>query len=246
MSNDANRFIDGLFDRLKTAEEKSGERDTDAEQRIQQHVEAQPAAPYYMAQTIIMQEAALKRLQQKVEALEKKQAEQPAGGGGFLAGLFGGGSNADAAPASRSGSGRDRVPGTGGGNAGMAPGFGARNSQPSGYGGSPMGGSRGGGFMSGALQTAAGVAGGLMLGNLMMDMFHDDKPEDVANTLDDNDTGSDMSDPGAEDMGGDMNNDMGQPDFADNGGMDDPSRYDDGGFDDGGGFDDFGGGFDDV
>ncbi|MCX2856048.1 DUF2076 family protein [Pseudomonas sp. DCB_CB] len=33
---------------------------------------------------------------------------------------------------------------------------------------------QGGGFLSGALQTTAGVAGGMVLGNMLMGMFQDD------------------------------------------------------------------------
>ncbi|MFH3575363.1 hypothetical protein WAI05_23740, partial [Acinetobacter baumannii] len=40
--------------------------------------------------------------QQRVQELERQLAERPAGGGGFLSGLFGGQSSAPAAPAQRS------------------------------------------------------------------------------------------------------------------------------------------------
>ena len=61
MQSEEQRLIDGLFSRLKEAEAHSASRDASAEERIAQHVSAQPAAPYYMAQTILIQEAAIKR-----------------------------------------------------------------------------------------------------------------------------------------------------------------------------------------
>jgi len=39
---------------------------------------------------------------------------------------------------------------------------------------------QGGGFLSGALQTAAGVAGGMVLGNMLMGMFQDDGADQLA------------------------------------------------------------------
>lgn len=55
MQSEEQRLIDGLFSRLKEAEAHSASRDASAEERIAQHVSAQPAAPYYMAQTILIQ-----------------------------------------------------------------------------------------------------------------------------------------------------------------------------------------------
>ncbi|RKR04366.1 hypothetical protein C7446_1572 [Kushneria sinocarnis] len=174
MASEEQRLIDDLFARLKSAETHTGERDTDAEQRIAEHVRQQPAAPYYMAQTILMQEAALKRLQSRVEQLEQENREQRSSGG-FLAGLFGAGGKSEGratqhptgAPASQPGWGARAEPGQSGRGVG-----------------SGMSG-RGGGFLGGALQTAAGVAGGVMLGNLLMDMFGHHQPEEMAGVLDD-------------------------------------------------------------
>ena len=98
MQSEEQRLIDGLFGRLKEAETKTGPRDLQAEQQINQHIREQPSAPYYMAQAMIIQEAALKQMDQRVKDLEAQvaQLQQTAHGqqssGGFLAGLFGGGS----------------------------------------------------------------------------------------------------------------------------------------------------------
>lgn len=62
MQSEEQRLIDGLFSRLKEAEAHSASRDASAEERIAQHVSAQPAAPYYMAQTILIQKPRLNSL----------------------------------------------------------------------------------------------------------------------------------------------------------------------------------------
>lgn len=74
MQSEELNLIDGLFSRLKAAQDNSGSRDASAEQRITQHLQSQPAAPYYMAQTILIQEAAVKQLHGQVQALEAEVA----------------------------------------------------------------------------------------------------------------------------------------------------------------------------
>lgn len=151
MPIDANdrQAIDDLFAKLVDAERQTGPRDAEAEALIRQKLAAQPAAPYYMAQTIVVQEYALRSAQERIEQLERELAERPATGG-FLSGLFGGGRTQ---PAPR--------PPVG------APGYGQQPPlQPN----APAPG-RGGGFLAGAAQTAMGVAGGVLLGNLIAGMF---------------------------------------------------------------------------
>ena len=94
MQYEEQQLINGLFERLKQAEQQNSQRDADAERQIAEFVRQQPAAPYYMAQSILIQEAALKRLQARVQELESELAAQkskPSTGGSFLGGLFGGG-----------------------------------------------------------------------------------------------------------------------------------------------------------
>lgn len=177
MQTEEQRLIDGLFSRLKQAEEQSAPRDAGAESAIARYVAVQPAAPYYMAQTILIQEAAVKQLNQRIEALESQVSQLQSSrqsSGGFLAGLFGGGGNGAA-------------PSTGG--SGPIPGAQNYARQPTrqadfppqqqGYGPARSG----GGFMSGALQTAAGVAGGVVLGNVLMNMFSGSHPQDIVNII---------------------------------------------------------------
>ncbi|EKS7765613.1 DUF2076 domain-containing protein [Edwardsiella piscicida] len=191
MQTEEQRIIEGLFSRLQQAEAGSGPRDADAQRLIQACLAKQPAAPYYMAQAMLIQEAALKRLNQQVEQLQQQVSQlqsQPRSSGGFLAGLFGGGSQsggdaaASAAPApARTPLGSQPIPGA----ANYAqPGYG----QPApGYGQQPPAApSRAGSFLGGALQTAAGVAGGMVMANMLTGLFHQSRPEEIVNIIEDN------------------------------------------------------------
>lgn len=78
--------IEGLFERLANAGHTSGPRDFDAEKLIWEKLRRNPEAAYYMAQTIIVQEAALRAQQQRIAQLEE---EANSGSGGFLDAIFG-------------------------------------------------------------------------------------------------------------------------------------------------------------
>jgi hypothetical protein len=135
----------------------------------------QPAAPYYMAQTILIQEAAIKQLNDRIQALESQvtqlQAAKPSSGG-FLSGLFGGGQSR----------GSDPIPGAeqyGRPQASAQPQYAPQAQQN--Y--APQAARSGGGFMAGALQTAAGVAGGVVLGNMLTNMFSGSHPQEIVNII---------------------------------------------------------------
>ena len=120
MDQNERGIIDDLFDRLRRAEGQSEARDPAAEALIARHVVAQPAAPYYMAQAIVVQQEALARAQSRVEELERQFAER--GSGGFLGGLFGGQETPSPAAAARTDRGSGdlgyyRRAGAGGGSA---------------------------------------------------------------------------------------------------------------------------------
>lgn len=177
MNSEEQTLIDGLFTRLQEAEHEGGLRDTDAEAQIKSHLARQPAAPYYMAQALLIQEAAIKRLDQRVRELEAQAAEaqrQRAGSGGFLSGLFGGGQpNTTPQPAQRpAGWGETRF-------SQNAP---AAAAAPTGMPGAAPA-AQGGGFMRGALQTAAGVAGGVMVADLLTNMFHHNQPQEIVEVI---------------------------------------------------------------
>jgi hypothetical protein len=78
MQYEEQQLINGLFERLKQTGQQNSQRDADAERQIAEFVRQQPAAPYYMAQSILIQEAALKRLQARVQELESELAAQKA------------------------------------------------------------------------------------------------------------------------------------------------------------------------
>jgi hypothetical protein len=103
MTEEEIRLIRELFGRLAAVERRSPPRDREAERAIGDLVARQPAAPYYMAQTILVQERALEAAEERIRALEHENARgrartgpwdapEPAGGrtpaprGGFLAG----------------------------------------------------------------------------------------------------------------------------------------------------------------
>lgn len=87
MNSEEQSLIDGLFTRLQQAEAGSAPRDAQAQARINEHLARQPAATYYMAQALLVQEAALKQLDQQnkqlqAELAQAKAAAAPAPSGG--------------------------------------------------------------------------------------------------------------------------------------------------------------------
>ena len=189
MDHQDRQAIEGLFSKLGEVERQAGPRDAEAETLIRARIAAQPAAPYFMAQTIVIQEQALNTAQARIEELERNLASRPAGGGGLLSGLFGGGQpqrppepRTDNKQGYPSGSaGNPAMAGTPWGGAGQT-----ANAQPG-----------RGGFLAGAAQTAMGVAGGMMLGSMLGSAFGGGG----ANAAD---TPKPVPEPAAEDDGGDL------------------------------------------
>ena len=152
MDQNERRIIDDLFARLGEAERRAGPRDAEAEGLIGRHLRGQPAAPYYMAQAIVVQQEALSNAQARIEQLERELSERPAGGG-FLGGLFGGERAAPRPPTRAHGGPRQST-------AGQGP-WSRSHGQ-------------GGGFLAGAAQTAMGVAGGVLVANALAGMLAPD------------------------------------------------------------------------
>jgi len=91
MDSNDRQAISGLFDRLAQVERQSPPRDAEAERFIAEAIAGQPGAPYYLAQTVVVQEQALNVAQARIDRLEADLAEaRQQGQGGFLSGLFGG------------------------------------------------------------------------------------------------------------------------------------------------------------
>lgn len=131
--------------------------DPEADRLISDLFFRHPEARYRITQTAFVQEAALVQAQNRIQELEweldntqrQAQAAQQ-GGGGFLGGMFGGN--------------RAQVPYTPRPEP-IQPPPGAMNPAMMQQQG------RGSGFLGTALTTAAGVAGGMVLGNALMGMF---------------------------------------------------------------------------
>ena len=140
-------LIADLFGRLQQYENQ--QRDAEAERLIASYVARQPASPYLLVQTALVQEEALKQARARIAELESKVSGQGSGQGSFLgnaprpAGPWG------LAPAQQ----QQQVP------APAAP-----------WGQAPQA-SAGGGFLRSALTTAAGVAGGALLFEGIRNMF---------------------------------------------------------------------------
>lgn len=179
MNSEEQILIDGLFSRLQQAETDSAPRDAQAEARIKEHMTRQPAAGYYMTQSILVQEHALKSLdaqnkqqaqqiQQLQDELQRAKSAQPApaSSGGFLSSIFGGGGSRDSQPT------QSAPPSSGGGWREPArPGF----SQPApqqNYQQPAPAAPVGSGFLGGAMKTAAGVAGGVLLAEGISSLFN--------------------------------------------------------------------------
>ena len=172
MNSEERDVIAGIFRRLEQA---SGQpRDAEADRFIAERLREQPYAPYAMAQLVYVQEEAIKSLNQQLEQTRAEASRaQPSGGGGFLSSIFGGGQQRPAAP--QGGYGQQ----SGGYQQGYAPGpqaggpqaggpWGGQQGQP-GFGQQQL--PQGRGFLGGALTTAAGVAGGMVVGSALMNAF---------------------------------------------------------------------------
>ena len=161
MDGSERQVIDGLFDKLRQVDQQAPQRDADAEAHIRQQVAALPSAPYYMAQALLVQEQALGSLQARVQQLEREATDRQAGGGGFLGGLFGGQAAAPQPP---------RPPATQA-TAGPIPPRYLEQGNVAGAAGPWGRGGMGGGFLAGAMQTAMGVAGGVLLADVLSSAF---------------------------------------------------------------------------
>ncbi len=223
MQSQEQQLIESLFNRIKQAESQSGARDAGAEQLIRQHLHQQPDAPYYMAQAILIQEAALKKLNAQVSALEgqlaqaQQQQQAPQQSNGFLSSLFGGGSRQQQPQQQQS----QQQSGW--------------NSAPPQYAQPQQPAARGTGFLGGALQTAAGVAGGVVMANMLTSMFHHSQPEEIVNIINEpplpqvDDNLNTFNGNDSDNAFLNENSSWDNNSFADNAGLND---FDSGGFDD--------------
>src|SRR6266851_1779566 len=95
-------LITTLLARLKQAGGQP--KDPEADQLIRQALVEQPDAPYYLVQTVLIQDMALASAQNRIAELERQlAAAKPAQPTSFLGGLFGHGTAAPAASAPATG-----------------------------------------------------------------------------------------------------------------------------------------------
>lgn len=206
-------LITTLLARLKNAGGQA--KDPEADALIRQAMAEQPDAPYYLVQTVLIQDLSLHNAQQRIADLEKQladaqQAAKPTVTS-FLGGLFGSHPPAPAASSAPPAGPWTRAPQMAA--APPAQPYGQGGYTQSGY-GQPMpggggfmgGGMGGGGFLRSAAATAAGIAGGALLfegisslfgnhyaGGLMGAGMTPGLGETVVNNYYGSDTGSDFS-----------------------------------------------------
>ncbi len=157
MQSQERELITGLFGRLQPFETQP--RDGEAEALIKDSVARQPAAPYLLVQTVLVQDQALKAAQDRITELEAKVAAGAAAPAaqGFLSsaprlGPWGG------QPAAQPGAPSDAQAQQGAPGAPPVP----STRSPLQAAVAPQAGG-GGGFLRSAMATAAGVAGGALL-----------------------------------------------------------------------------------
>lgn len=138
-------LIADLFGRLQPYENQP--RDAEAERLIASYVARQPASPYLLVQTALVQDEALKQARARIAELESKASGQASGQGSFL--------------------GNAPRPGPWGSAPAQAPVPAPAPASPWGAPQAPAG----GGFLRSALATAAGVAGGALLFEGIRNMF---------------------------------------------------------------------------
>jgi len=146
MQQQESALIADLFGRLQQFENQP--RDQEAERLIASYVARQPASPYLLVQTALVQEEALKQAKARIAELESKTG-QASGQGSFLG-------NAPRGPW-----------GSPAGAPAAVPAPAPAPAQP--WGAAPQ--AAGGGFLRTALTTAAGVAGGALLFEGIRSMF---------------------------------------------------------------------------
>ncbi|QCI24835.1 DUF2076 domain-containing protein [Buchnera aphidicola (Rhopalosiphum padi)] len=168
MKDEEKNLIENLFHRLKKTEQNSSERDDTADALIQSLVKKQPYSSYYMVQTILIQETAIKKMSLKIEELKNQisllNSDQVKKKPSFLSNFL------KKDPASQTESYDNKIWKKN------------QNTLESCNTNIPTSSTatttRNSGFLKNALQTATGVAGGMILGNMLMNIFNHTAPEE--------------------------------------------------------------------
>ncbi|WP_295164667.1 DUF2076 domain-containing protein [uncultured Buchnera sp.] len=166
MKDEEKNLIENLFHRLKKTELNSSERDDTADALIQNLVKKQPYSSYYMVQTILIQETAIKKMSLKIEELKNQisllNSDQMKKKPSFLSNFL------KKDPASQSESYDNKI---------WKKDQNTLESCNTNIPTSSTVTTRNSGFLKNALQTATGVAGGMILGNMLMNIFNHTTPE---------------------------------------------------------------------
>jgi hypothetical protein len=180
MKDEEKNLIENLFHRLKSTELNSPEKDISADELIQKLVKKQPSSSYYMAQTILIQETAIKKMSAKIEELKKRintlNVEEQNKKTSFLSNFFK--KNSDTQKVSHNNNLWKYKDNPSNLNNSIHPTTMSSTTQTLPTANNSINSSRSSGFLSNALQTATGVAGGMILGNMLMNVFNHSKPEE--------------------------------------------------------------------
>ncbi|QIQ41783.1 MAG: DUF2076 domain-containing protein [Buchnera aphidicola (Microlophium carnosum)] len=180
MKDEEKKLIKNLFDRLKNIELNSSERDMEADNLIQNLVTKQPASSYYMTQTILIHETAIKKMSIKIEELKTKikalEVEELDKKPSFLSSFFKKDTSSQIASNNNIWKKKNEPSPPNYSNITSSP---ITQSFPV-----STNSSKSSNFLGSALQTATGVAGGMILGNMLMNVFSHTKPEeDIFDTV---------------------------------------------------------------
>jgi len=178
MQSEEKKLIENLFDRLQKTEAKYPNKNKLADELISNSLKNQPNSPYYIIQTILIQEVAIKKLNEQIIELKNKISDlesladkkEPS----FLSGLFRRSPSNIMKTEQHSGVSNHEKTIT-------------ANQNPEGIlNTNNTAKSNAISFIGNALQTAAGVTGGILMGNALLNLFHKNKPEEeIMNTMKD-------------------------------------------------------------
>ncbi|QCI26694.1 DUF2076 domain-containing protein [Buchnera aphidicola (Thelaxes californica)] len=183
MQFEEKKIIENLFERLKNVEEKCPEKNTLANNFINECIQKNPNSIYYIIQTVLIQEDVIKKLNERIIALENdislfkknNNIQEPS----FL-------KNTENAIKSTQKLDTKKNQNTISKNYDSAF-YEQKNPMNKGCNSSISSGGVSS-FLGSAAQTAAGVAGGIFMGNILNNLFHSDKeistPIDINNQND--------------------------------------------------------------
>jgi hypothetical protein len=158
MDSQEQRLIEDLFARLRSV--SSGPKDRDAEQLIRDILSRFPDAPYYLTQSVLVQQQALDRAEARIKELEAAGEDRSASASRGSSSFLGGSSVPQTGAQTSYQTGRRYA------DAETSPNPARATESP--WASQP---SRTGGFLGTALSTATGVAGGMFIAESIRNLF---------------------------------------------------------------------------